>query len=59
MSARTLSSQLPEQAGKPITLCGWVHRIRNLGGVRFLLLRDREGIAQIVVPSSIDLAGLG
>ena len=51
MSARALSSQLPEQAGRPITLFGWVHRIRNLGGVRFLLLRDREGIAQIVVPS--------
>src|SRR5690349_7925571 len=59
MSARTLSSQLPEQAGKPITLCGWVHRIRDLGAVRFLLLRDRDGIAQVVVPSDIDLSSIG
>ena len=55
MNTRTLSCQLPERAGSPITLEGWVHRIRNLGGVRFLLLRDRSGIAQVVVPASLDL----
>src|SRR5262245_30757240 len=42
-AARILSSQLPELAGKPVLLQGWVHRLRNLGGVRFLLLRDRSG----------------
>ncbi|CAN5690184.1 aspartate--tRNA(Asn) ligase [soil metagenome] len=55
MSARTLSSQLPELAGKTITLQGWVHRIRNFGGLRFLILRDRTGLAQIVIPKSLDL----
>jgi nondiscriminating aspartyl-tRNA synthetase len=59
MSARILSSQLPEQAGKPVLLQGWVHRIRNLGGVRFLLLRDRAGIAQIVLPKSLDIGNIG
>ena len=55
MLARTLSSQLPERAGSPVLLQGWVHRIRNFGGLRFLVLRDRGGLAQIVVPKSLDL----
>jgi aspartyl-tRNA synthetase len=36
-----------EHAGQQVALAGWVHRIRNLGGIVFLDLRDRGGIIQI------------
>jgi nondiscriminating aspartyl-tRNA synthetase len=45
---RILSAQLPEYAGRSVTLAGWVHRRRLLKSVGFLVVRDRAGLAQVV-----------
>jgi aspartyl-tRNA synthetase len=39
----------PADVGKSVVLLGWVHRVRNLGGLLFFDLRDRHGLTQVVV----------
>jgi len=40
----------PELDGQEVTLFGWVQEIRDLGGIRFIILQDREGTVQLTVP---------
>jgi len=39
----------PEMDGEEVTLFGWVQEIRDLGGIRFLILQDREGTIQVTI----------
>ena len=42
--------------GDTVTVCGWVHRRRDHGGVIFLDLRDRQGLLQVVVDPDTEQA---
>lgn len=47
--------QAAQSAGKDVFVSGWVHRIRELGGVSFVVLRDRSGLVQLVLDKKCDL----
>ena len=53
---RTLTSALPHATpGEQVRLQGWVHRRRELAKVTFLVVRDRTGLAQVVLPAGTEL----
>src|SRR5688572_8510664 len=41
--------------GAAVVLLGWVHRVRDLGGVTFIDIRDRAGLSQVVVREDDEL----
>jgi nondiscriminating aspartyl-tRNA synthetase len=61
-SERILAAELSQHVGERVRMSGWLHRKRQLKSVTFLILRDRSGLAQAVLPGSqarqLDLAGL-
>ena len=46
---RILSTQLRAHVDETVTIAGWIHRRRLLKSVAFLILRDAEGLSQVVV----------
>jgi len=55
---RILARELAKAAAGPggeIEALGWVHRIRDMGGVNFIILRDRSGLIQLVLNEKPDL----
>ncbi|MCC6612630.1 MAG: aspartate--tRNA(Asn) ligase [Anaerolineae bacterium] len=57
MQDRIWTIHLGRHVGERVTLAGWLHRLRRLSGVSFLILRDRTGTAQVVIedPAILDL----
>ncbi len=55
---RVLTSEVGKHVGKQITLQGWLHKKRLLGGLNFIVLRDRGGLTQIVVEDEAEVEKL-
>jgi len=55
---RVLSSELGSHVGERVRLAGWLHHQRRLSRLTFLILRDRAGLAQIVVEDPDETAAL-
>ena len=49
MHERILVSELANHVGERVTVMGWLHRLRELSQVAFLIVRDRRGLGQVVI----------
>lgn len=47
---RNYVKELPNLIGKEVKVCGWVHLHRKLGKMSFIVLRERTGLCQIIIP---------
>lgn len=55
---RVLSRDVAEHAGKQINIAGWLHKKRLLGGLNFIVVRDRSGLTQIVIDDDTEVEKL-
>lgn len=56
--ARTLTHELSAYVGETVTIEGWLHKKRLLGGLNFITLRDRGGLAQTKIDNKDELEKL-
>jgi nondiscriminating aspartyl-tRNA synthetase len=56
---RIWSSEIGAHVGERVRLAGWLHRLRQLSNLSFLILRDAQGLAQIVVEAPALIERLG
>lgn len=55
---RTLIRDIPAHVGEKVTIQGWLHKKRLLGGLNFLTVRDRSGLAQNLIDDKAELEKL-
>lgn len=55
---RTLSSEVKSHVGKRVTVQGWLHKKRLLGGLTFINVRDRSGLVQVVIEDKDEIEKL-
>src|SRR4051794_4202043 len=55
---RVLTRDVAKHAGKEVTLRGWLHKKRLIGGINFILLRDRGGLVQVVLQDEAEVEKL-
>ena len=55
---RIYTSEVAAHVGEQVRLAGWLHTLRRLGGINFLVLRDVRGTVQVVVDTAEALATL-
>lgn len=55
---RVLSDDVRGHAGKQVTIEGWLHKKRLLGGLTFLNVRDRRGLTQVVLQDKTEVEKL-
>ena len=53
---RSIESIGPGDGGKEASLAGWVEDVRNLGGIAFLIVRQRSGTFQVTVKNKVNEA---
>src|SRR4051812_8463499 len=46
---RVLNKEVAKYIGKSVTIQGWLHKKRQLGGLTFINVRDRSGLVQVVI----------
>lgn len=46
---RTLVRDLPQKTNDTATVSGWLHKARKMGGLNFIVVRDRSGLVQVLV----------
>lgn len=56
--SRILSDEVQSHIGETITIQGWLHKKRLLGGLNFITLRDRRGLVQTLIDSKDELEKL-
>ncbi len=55
---RTLARELKDNIGKEVTIQGWVHKKRLLGGLTFINIRDRSGLTQATIENKDEVEKL-